>query len=325
MHASARTIRYCKSWLAEQRLIFHFYRGELALALQYGLQAQVLGERLGGRPPRQYWMLHTFLLTMHLLAGHKREVDALIDQLLAQENDIHLIAKAGFLLMLGRVCWLTGRLADVRRTFERLELLQEGVIAPTDHLRNTLFQEMLALAVGHYPAAKRLLQTAVALESEIPMFNNFGSARILLAHLYLKLGLTADAVAETTAALAEVAAQGAPGRILMEGATAAPLLHLAVAHERHTALAKRLLETLSADTPPAPLPIAIADTGETLSIREGEVLRLIAEGANNQQIAETLVLSPHTVKRHVANILVKLNVASRTQAAARARVLGIIA
>lgn len=187
-----------------------------------------------------------------------------------------------------------------------------------------MFQGLLALAEGHYPAAKRLLQSAVMLESELPIFNNFGSARILLAAVDLKMGLTPDALAETTAALAEVTAQGAPGRILLEGATALPLLQLAVTHARHTVLANRLLETLTAGAPPEPQPIAITETGEMLSIREVEVLRLIAAGANNQMIAATLVLSPHTVKRHVANILAKLNVASRTQAAARAHALGVL-
>jgi LuxR family maltose regulon positive regulatory protein len=53
-----------------------------------------------------------------------------------------------------------------------------------------------------------------------------------------------------------------------------------------------------------------------LSPREAEVLDLIASGASNKHIARTLELSPHTVKRHVANILDKLGLTSRVQAAA---------
>jgi predicted ATPase/DNA-binding NarL/FixJ family response regulator/DNA-binding XRE family transcriptional regulator len=67
----------------------------------------------------------------------------------------------------------------------------------------------------------------------------------------------------------------------------------------------------------------IAATGEMLSKREVEVLRLIASGANNLAIAQQLVISVHTVKTHVANILAKLCVTSRTEAALRARELGI--
>lgn len=68
----------------------------------------------------------------------------------------------------------------------------------------------------------------------------------------------------------------------------------------------------------------ITATGETLSPRELEVLRLIARGANNAAIAEQLVISLHTVKTHVAHILAKLGVASRTAAAVRARELEIV-
>jgi LuxR family maltose regulon positive regulatory protein len=63
---------------------------------------------------------------------------------------------------------------------------------------------------------------------------------------------------------------------------------------------------------------------EPLSKRELELLRLLAAGLSNQDIAERLFLSPHTVKTHVRNIYSKLDVSSRTQAVARARVLGIL-
>jgi NarL family two-component system response regulator LiaR len=54
---------------------------------------------------------------------------------------------------------------------------------------------------------------------------------------------------------------------------------------------------------------------KSLSEREREVLRLIAEGLSNAQIAEKLVISERTVKSHVNNILSKLHVVDRTQAA----------
>ncbi|MFZ1400568.1 MAG: response regulator transcription factor [Candidatus Promineifilaceae bacterium] len=61
-----------------------------------------------------------------------------------------------------------------------------------------------------------------------------------------------------------------------------------------------------------------------LSERELEVLRLIADGANNSSIAEQLIISEKTVKSHVSNILSKLHLADRTQAAVLAWREGIV-
>jgi ATP/maltotriose-dependent transcriptional regulator MalT len=63
-----------------------------------------------------------------------------------------------------------------------------------------------------------------------------------------------------------------------------------------------------------------------LSLDEGEleVLELIAAGLTNSEIASRLFLSTHTIKVHASNIYGKLGVHSRTQAVARAKVLGIL-
>ena len=60
-----------------------------------------------------------------------------------------------------------------------------------------------------------------------------------------------------------------------------------------------------------------------LSARELEVLRLVAEGLSNKEIAARLTLSEHTIHRHVANILVKLRLSSRAAAAAYAAKHGL--
>jgi ATP/maltotriose-dependent transcriptional regulator MalT len=62
-----------------------------------------------------------------------------------------------------------------------------------------------------------------------------------------------------------------------------------------------------------------------LSRRELEVIRLIAAGLGNQAIAERLGISEHTVHRHVANILTRLDVPARSAAVARAAQLGLLA
>lgn len=63
---------------------------------------------------------------------------------------------------------------------------------------------------------------------------------------------------------------------------------------------------------------------EPLTARELEVLDLLAEGLSNQQMADTLIVSLATVKKHVSSILAKLGVANRTQALARSRQLGLL-
>lgn len=77
---------------------------------------------------------------------------------------------------------------------------------------------------------------------------------------------------------------------------------------------------LSDDSPgPRPQPLVVP-----LSDRELEVVRLLADGGSNREIATTLFLAEGTVKNHVTNVLVKLGARDRTQAALRARALGLL-
>ena len=63
---------------------------------------------------------------------------------------------------------------------------------------------------------------------------------------------------------------------------------------------------------------------EPLTSRELEVLEMLAAGRSNQAIARELVVTLDTVKKHVSHVLGKLGAASRTEAATRARQLGLI-
>jgi NarL family two-component system response regulator LiaR len=76
----------------------------------------------------------------------------------------------------------------------------------------------------------------------------------------------------------------------------------------HPLIAKKVLDELHATSEHRP-------SNEPLTQREVEVLRLIAQGYENRDIAERLVVSEATIRTHVSNILSKLHLASRTQAA----------
>jgi DNA-binding CsgD family transcriptional regulator/tetratricopeptide (TPR) repeat protein len=76
---------------------------------------------------------------------------------------------------------------------------------------------------------------------------------------------------------------------------------------------------------PAPAPRAVrSDYPDGLTAREVEVLRLLAEGCTSREIAERLVLSSHTVTRHIANIYAKINARGRADATAYALTHGLL-
>jgi NarL family two-component system response regulator LiaR len=96
-------------------------------------------------------------------------------------------------------------------------------------------------------------------------------------------------------------------------------LQRAVRHEvtLHPLVAERVLQNLRGESEEPALFTELTE-------RELEVLRLIAKGMTNSQIAEALVISENTVKGHVSNILSKLHLADRTQVAVYAWQRGIV-
>jgi NarL family two-component system response regulator LiaR len=88
----------------------------------------------------------------------------------------------------------------------------------------------------------------------------------------------------------------------------------------HPRVAARVVEELQAVRPDRQAPNPFAE----LTDREIEILKLIAQGLSNTQIVERLVISENTVKGHVSNILSKLHLADRTQAAVYAWREGLV-
>ncbi len=113
-----------------------------------------------------------------------------------------------------------------------------------------------------------------------------------------------------------------------EGTPMARLLYEALAQGISTDYVQRLLAAFPIDEPALTAPSRARNDGTTLaqslSIRELEVLHLVAEGLTNQEIATKLYLSLHTVKVHVRNIIAKLGAINRTQAVAKGRALGLL-
>ncbi|HKG02645.1 MAG TPA: response regulator transcription factor [Conexibacter sp.] len=103
--------------------------------------------------------------------------------------------------------------------------------------------------------------------------------------------------------------KNAPTETILAGVRAAAAGETLLAPTAATALVRRL-RAIGAGEGPAP--------DSVLTEREQEVLRLIAAGMDNDEIARELFISRHTVKNHTSNILLKLDVTNRVQAAVRA-------
>lgn len=85
----------------------------------------------------------------------------------------------------------------------------------------------------------------------------------------------------------------------------------------HPTVARKMLQQQTPQTSPSP-------AGGMLTERELEVLKLVAQGLDNKEIADRLVISGPTVRSHITNILTKLNLTSRTQAVLYALRQGIV-
>lgn len=98
----------------------------------------------------------------------------------------------------------------------------------------------------------------------------------------------------------------------------------------HPDVASKVLASLSSTltVPDIGTPVSAVSTGgdemAAFTEREREILALLARGASNREISETLYIASGTVKNHMSNILGKLGVRDRTQAALKAKELGLL-
>jgi LuxR family transcriptional regulator, maltose regulon positive regulatory protein len=160
---------------------------------------------------------------------------------------------------------------------------------------------LIARAAGELDTSRRDLEDAVDQFDESGAPFEAACARIDLAMVMERLGRADAALAEVDRALTELTRLDA--RVV-----------LASAHATRARLAG-----------PRPSPAAASrDHSGGLTPRELDVLRLISSGLSNQAIAERLRISEHTVHRHVANTLTKLDVPSRSAAVAYAARLRLL-
>ncbi len=179
-----------------------------------------------------------------------------------------------------------------------------------------LVQGQHALLRGDLAAARTLLERAAALQraGRLPAF--MADARCALAVCRAGQGALDAAAEALDEVLLEVAQDDGLGLLLEPPGLLLKLWEALGSRLRSPAAAqarlRRRLAAWQAEGPPA----EAVPPDDPLSTREREVLALLAEGQSNKLIARALDLSLHTVKRHVANILTKLALDSRTQAAA---------
>ncbi|MFZ5792542.1 MAG: LuxR C-terminal-related transcriptional regulator [Pseudomonadota bacterium] len=183
------------------------------------------------------------------------------------------------------------------------EALQElrvvaAIVATGPMLAAVRFAEGLVAAAADPAAAKPCFEDAIELWTHGGAPFEAACARIELARTLFRLGRRAAALEEVRAAAQSLHAIGA-----MRAARRAE----ALAHE---------LERAGG-------PASATDVSCWLSSREIEVLQLVAQGLTNKQIAARLCRSEHTVHRHVANILTKLDLPSRAAAVSYAAKRGL--
>ena len=151
----------------------------------------------------------------------------------------------------------------------------------------------------------------------------------LQALAYQSQGDRTQAMADLEQALTMAEPEGYGRTFVDEGAPMAALLRRAASLGVAPEYVSKLLDALDAEAPMHRGPIGPASPvaqplEEPLSEREREVLRLVAAGLSNRDIAQELILATGTVKKHINNIFTKLNVHSRTQAVSQAREFNLL-
>lgn len=201
--------------------------------------------------------------------------------------DDHTLFRRGLVALLADYAWLqvVGEAGDAPEAVRRAQALQPDLVLLDNHLPGVTGIQAIAELKEAAPLARIVLLTVSEDEQDLHLALRRGAGG------YLLKTMEGD---ELVDAIARVM-RGEP----------------VVSRE----LVGKLVAALQAPASEAPSPEPPEATGPALSPREQEVLRQIARGASNKEIARTLDIAETTVKIHVQHILRKLGVSSRVQAA----------
>jgi LuxR family maltose regulon positive regulatory protein len=301
----------CEAYLGLARIAYQW--DDLDAAQQHGQQCLQLIRRIERVDTSASYAL--LLARLHLAQGDLDGAAAALDAAEA------FVRQHGFVFRMPEIA-----------AAQVLVLLRQGHLAPAAQLAAAhvlpLSQARVHLAQGEPGAALALLEP-LRHRAEAQGWADEGLALMVLQAVALHSAGAADTARRVLAeALALVKPEGFIRTFVDEGAPMARLLAEALAAGLEPTYVRRLLAAFplaeSAQMIVTPASGLDSTLVEPLSEREREVLRLIAEGLTNQDVASKLYLSLHTVKVHARNIYAKLGVTSRTQAVARGRALGIL-
>lgn len=213
--------------------------------------------------------------------------------------------------------WLArGRVADAARCARERGLSandEPGYLRELEHIPLV----RLLIAQGKLDGALQMSKRLLDATQSAGRVSRLIKVLVLQALAFQVAGDTGRTLLALGRALSLAEPEGYVRTFVDEGAPMAALLRQALSQGIAPHYASRLLAALK-------VPAVTQALVEPLTPRELEVLRLIAAGLRNQEIADQLVISMPTVKRHISNVYTKLDVHSRTQALARARELDLV-
>ena len=301
-----------------------FFQGNVVEAEHAASTAHALLQQIGGLS----WIDDHIAWLLLTLALSRRDYQA-FDHLFAGElvrragQETAMGYRKGFMYLQGRALWLRQDIDAARAILVQME--QDTVPSGyegDDIERVLLLSGLLSISSGDLAKAEELLSQAVMRHRDTRHTVLLTHPRLALATLYAKQKRWVQAMSELRSVIAEINRWQAPGIILQEGESITPILVYAIEQGIEPLLLQPLLEILQ--PAPSAKPILLPHTGEHLTVREVEVLRLLATGATNRAIAESLTITERTVKAHVTRILAKLGVTTRAGAVSRANQLYLL-